>query len=81
MSVHLKIEDSQDELVATISRRDGIGKVIGKSFYAEDVPGVVQKILDVYVANRHEDELFIDTLDRIGLDPFKDQVYANQEAA
>ncbi|HEY1058035.1 MAG TPA: nitrite/sulfite reductase [Limnobacter sp.] len=69
----------------TLGGRQGnhasIGKVIGKSFYAEDVPGVVQKILDVYVANRHEDELFIDTLDRIGLDPFKDQVYANQEAA
>ena len=58
-----------------------IGKVIGKSFYAEDVPGVVQKILNVYVNNRHEDELFIDTLDRIGLEPFKNHVYANQEAA
>ncbi|MCQ8896916.1 nitrite/sulfite reductase [Limnobacter humi] len=69
----------------TLGGRQGnhasIGKVIGKSFYAEDVPGVVQKILNVYVANRHEDELFIDTLERIGLDPFKDQVYANQEAA
>ena len=31
VSVHLKIEDSQDGLVATISRRDGIGKVIGQT--------------------------------------------------
>jgi hypothetical protein len=30
VSVHLKIEDGQNGLVATISRRDGIGKVIGK---------------------------------------------------
>ena len=30
MSVHLKIEDSQEGLVATISQRDGVGKVIGK---------------------------------------------------
>lgn len=69
----------------TLGGRQGnstsIGKVIGKSFYAEDVPGVVQKILNVYVNNRHEDELFIDTLDRIGLEPFKNHVYANQEAA
>lgn len=69
----------------TLGGRQGndtsIGKVIGKSFYAEDVPTVVTKILEVYVNNRHEDEAFIDTLDRIGLDPFKNHVYANQEAA
>jgi len=35
----------------------------------------------VYVRERHEDELFIDTLDRIGAEPFKDHVYANKEAA
>lgn len=69
----------------TLGGRQGndtsIGKVIGKSFYAEDVPTVVMKILTVYVNNRHEDELFIDTLDRIGLDPFKTHVYSDQEAA
>ena len=30
MSVHLKIEDTHEGLVATISQRDGIGKVVGK---------------------------------------------------
>jgi len=69
----------------TLGGRQGndasIGKVIGKSFYAEDVPGVVVKLLEVFVRERHEDELFIDTLDRIGADPFKDHVYANKEAA
>jgi hypothetical protein len=30
MSVHLKIEDSHEGLVATISRRDGVGKMVGK---------------------------------------------------
>ena len=30
MSVHLKIEDSDEGLVATISQRDGVGKVMGK---------------------------------------------------
>lgn len=69
----------------TLGGRQGneasIGKVIGKSFYAEDVPGVVKTILQTYVDNRFEDELFIDTLDRIGLDPFKNNVYPNKEAA
>ncbi|GLR26203.1 nitrite/sulfite reductase [Limnobacter litoralis] len=69
----------------TLGGRQGneasIGKVIGKSFYAEDVPGVVKTILQTYVDNRFEDELFIDTLDRIGLEPFKNNVYPNKEAA
>ena len=30
MSVHLKIEDSHEGMVATISQRDGVGKVVGK---------------------------------------------------
>ena len=30
MSVHLKIEDSHEGLVATISQRDGVGKVVGR---------------------------------------------------
>jgi len=35
----------------------------------------VEKIIRVYVENRHADELFIDTFDRIGVDPFKNRVY------
>ena len=31
MSVHLKIEDSHEGLVATISQRDGVGKVVGNA--------------------------------------------------
>ena len=44
----------------------------------EDVPGVVEKVLEVYVAERHEDERFLDTYRRIGLKPFKERVYAQQ---
>lgn len=69
----------------TLGGRQGnntsIGKVIGKSFYEKDVPEVVGKILQVYVQQRHEDEAFIDTYDRIGAEPFKDAVYGKKEAA
>ena len=34
-------------------------------------------ILDVYVQQRLEDETFLQTVKRIGLEPFKDRVYAN----
>ncbi|WP_371324961.1 nitrite/sulfite reductase [Dechloromonas sp. ZY10] len=63
----------------TLGGRQGyeakLGKVIGPSFSAEEMPDVVEKIIKVYLANRHEDERFIDTFDRIGLDPFKNLVY------
>ncbi|EHJ91768.1 nitrite/sulfite reductase [Vreelandella boliviensis] len=53
-----------------------LGKILGPSFFREDVPNVVEKVLDVYVSQRHEDERFLDTYRRIGLKPFKERVYA-----
>ncbi|WP_301584967.1 nitrite/sulfite reductase [Halomonas alkaliantarctica] len=55
-----------------------LGKILGPSFFREDVPDVVDKVLQVYVAERHEDERFLDTYRRIGLKPFKERVYAQQ---
>ena len=53
-----------------------LGKVIGPSFAAAEVPEVIVQLVDVYVEHRHDDERFIDTVRRIGLDPFKERVYA-----
>lgn len=53
-----------------------LGKILGPSFYREDVPEVIDKVLKVYVEQRHDDEHFIDTYRRIGLKPFKERVYA-----
>ena len=53
-----------------------LGKVIGPSFAAADVPDVIVRIVDVFVEARHADERFIDTVRRIGLEPFKERVYA-----
>ncbi len=57
-----------------------IGTVIGPSFAAEEVPGVVQKLIETYVAQRTPEERFIDTLHRIGPAPFKANVYAKEAA-
>ncbi|KKL50335.1 hypothetical protein LCGC14_2306540, partial [marine sediment metagenome] len=53
-----------------------LGKVLGPSFGREEMPEVIEKILNVYVENRQGDELFLDTYRRIGLTPFKESVYA-----
>jgi sulfite reductase (NADPH) hemoprotein beta-component len=53
-----------------------IGKVIGPSFAQADVPAAFEKIMTLYVEQRQEGERFIETVRRIGLDPFKERVYA-----
>ena len=57
-------------------RDSAIGKILGPSFAADQMPTVVQKLIDVYVENRTPEERFIDTFERIGMAPFKEQVYA-----
>ncbi len=61
-----------------ISGKNGasLGTVLGPSFSRADMTDVIQKLLDVYVENRTEEEQFIDTYQRIGLAPFKERVYA-----
>ena len=55
-----------------------IGKVIGPSFSADEMPAVIRKIVDTYVKERHSDEAFIDCVIRIGLEPFKLMVYGKK---
>ncbi len=63
----------------TLGGRQGndakLGKVVGPSFSADEMPDVIDKIIKVYLASRHADESFLDTFDRIGIDPFKNRVY------
>jgi len=56
-----------------------LGKVIGPSFAAHDMPDVIARLIDAYVDHRHADERFIDTVRRIGVDPFKERVYATAD--
>jgi len=56
-----------------------IGKILGPSFSAEEIPRVVDTILATYVALRHDDELFIETCHRVGIEPFKESVYATRD--
>jgi sulfite reductase (NADPH) hemoprotein beta-component len=41
------------------------------------MPTVIDRLLQVYVKQRIEDERFIDTVRRVGVTPFKDFVYAS----
>jgi sulfite reductase (NADPH) hemoprotein beta-component len=54
-----------------ISGASAPGKVIGPSFAADEVADVIEAVVDTYRAERAASELFIDTVKRIGLEPFK----------
>ncbi|ENO87694.1 nitrite/sulfite reductase [Thauera aminoaromatica] len=56
-----------------------LGKVIGPSFALDEIVGVIEKLLETYVELRHEDERFIDTVQRVGTEPFKVRVYADRQ--
>jgi sulfite reductase (NADPH) hemoprotein beta-component len=58
-----------------------IGKIIGPSFSAQQMPEVIGRLLEVYVRERFEDERFVDTAQRLGIGPFKEHVYATPIAA
>ncbi len=56
-----------------------LGKILGPSFKQEDMPDVIEKILDTYVELRSDEEAFLDTYNRVGIDPFKERVYAKAD--
>ena len=47
------------------------GKVIGPSFAADEVADVLEAVIETYRAQRSDNERFIDTVKRVGIDPFK----------
>jgi len=53
-----------------------IGKIIGPSFSALQMPEVIARLLQVYVRERFEDESFAACAQRLGVAPFKEFVYA-----
>ena len=75
-------KDGSEWYQVTIGGKQGndasIGSVIGPSFSAEEMPGVVQRLIEVYIQERTPEERFIDTVRRIGVPPFKTHVYASK---
>ena len=66
----------QVSLGGSVENKTALGQIIGPSFAQNEIPDVIEKIVGVYTREREEDERFIDTFNRIGLAPFKEEVYA-----
>ncbi|MAB97724.1 MAG: sulfite reductase, partial [Pseudomonadaceae bacterium] len=66
----------QVSLGGSAGRDASLAQILGPSFAQEDMADVVEKIINVYVEQRNEEESFLDTYRRIGVDLFKERVYA-----
>ena len=56
---------------STLSGPSVPGRVIGPSFAADEVPDVIEAVIDTYRAQRRTGERFIDMVRRVGIEPFK----------
>jgi sulfite reductase (NADPH) hemoprotein beta-component len=65
---------------STLSGAATPGKVIGPSFAAEEVPDVIEALVDTYREQRAASERFVDTVKRLGIDPFKASANAVRRA-
>ena len=57
-----------------------LGKTLGRSFAADEVPDAIERLVDRYLALRDsEAERFIDTVQRVGTEPFKASLYGTPD--
>jgi sulfite reductase (NADPH) hemoprotein beta-component len=57
-----------------------IGKIIGPSVARAQVTDVIERLIETYLARRDSDaERFVDVVQRLGVDPFKQHVYAHTD--
>ncbi|SFM26737.1 nitrite/sulfite reductase [Marinobacter zhejiangensis] len=52
-----------------------LGRVIGPAFKVDEVPEAIDRLLQVYLRYREADEPFVDVVRRLGVGPFKEEVY------
>lgn len=77
-------KDGQEWYQVTLGGADGSrlsgaatpGKVVGPSFAADEVPDVIEALLDTYRQHRLDREAFVQTLRRVGHEPFRAAAHA-----
>ena len=52
-----------------------LGRITGPGFDEDGIVDAVEKVTDVYLAERQGGERFLDTYRRVGIDPFKEAIY------
>jgi sulfite reductase (NADPH) hemoprotein beta-component len=71
----------QITLGGSVNGFTALGQVIGPSVRQGEVAETIARIVDVYRERRLQDEAFVDAVHRLGVQPFKERVYAQTPAA
>lgn len=71
------VEWYQITLGGSSENEAAIGDRLGPSVDKTEIVPAISKILQVYVEQRLEEESFLNTVKRVGIEPFKEKVYAN----
>ena len=69
------VEWYQITIGGSAEERTLLGRRLGPAVPKTEVARTIADLLDVYIANRRHDEPFPDTVERIGVKPFQEQVY------
>jgi sulfite reductase (NADPH) hemoprotein beta-component len=72
------VEFYQLQLGGSGAEDASIGEILGPAFDANDITDAVERVVDVYLERREGSERFLDTVRRLGLEPFKERAYAAQ---
>jgi sulfite reductase (NADPH) hemoprotein beta-component len=69
------VENYQLLLGGSGAQDASLGQITGPGFSEDGVVDAIEKVTDIYVAQREEGERFLDTYRRIGMAPFKEAIY------
>ncbi|MGB0683559.1 MAG: nitrite/sulfite reductase [Magnetovibrionaceae bacterium] len=71
------VESYQITLGGDAGEQAAVGKILGPGFGAEEIVDAVETVIDTYLKIRtSREEPFIETVRRLGLEPFKEALYA-----
>lgn len=70
------VEYYQVTIGGAADEKTAVGDIVGPAFTEDEIIDAVEKIVNIYLDKREADERFIDTYRRIGVGPFKENLYA-----
>jgi sulfite reductase (NADPH) hemoprotein beta-component len=70
------VEYYQLQLGGSGAEDASIGDILGPAFGEHEIVDAVEHVIDVYLERRENDERFLDTVRRLGIEPFKERAYA-----
>jgi sulfite reductase (NADPH) hemoprotein beta-component len=71
----------QITLGGSVNGFTALGEVIGPSVPQNEVAATIERIVEVYRADRNDGERFVDMVHRVGIKPFKERAYATHSEA